>query len=99
MIRAEAPACLGDLPAPDAIFIGGGATHPGMIDTAWAALRPGGRLVINAVTIETQAVLFAAVAGLAGTLTRLGVERMDAVGHLHGFRPAMTVTQLAAIKP
>ena len=65
----------------------------------WAALRPGGRMVVNAVTIETEAVLLEARARLGGTLTRLAVERLDRIGSLHGFRPAMTVTQWAARKP
>jgi precorrin-6B C5,15-methyltransferase / cobalt-precorrin-6B C5,C15-methyltransferase len=99
MIEGVAPQCLAGLPAPDAVFIGGGAQQPGMIDSAWSALRPGGRMVVNAVTIETEAVLLAVVGRLGGTLARLGVERLDRIGSLRGFRPAMTVTQWAARKP
>jgi precorrin-6B C5,15-methyltransferase / cobalt-precorrin-6B C5,C15-methyltransferase len=84
---------------PDAVFLGGGAHLPGVIDTAWAALRPGGRMVANAVVIETEAALFAAWETFGGTLTRLSVERLDTIGRLHGFRPALTVTQWAATKP
>ena len=94
-----APAALADLPPPDAIFIGGGASRAGVLPAAWAALKPGGRLVINSVTIETEAVLFQAFAQFGGTLSRLSVERLDAVGRMHGFRPAMPVTQWSAIKP
>jgi precorrin-6B C5,15-methyltransferase / cobalt-precorrin-6B C5,C15-methyltransferase len=99
LVEGSAPDCLAGLPAPDAVFIGGGAQQPGMIETVWAALRPGGRMVVNAVTIETEAVLLDAVSRLGGTLTRLGVERRDRIGGLHGFRPALTVTQWAATKP
>jgi precorrin-6Y C5,15-methyltransferase (decarboxylating) len=99
VVTAAAPEGLRDLPVPDAVFLGGGAGRPGVLDAAWDALRPGGRLVANAVTIETEAVLIAAQARLGGSLTRIGVERLDRVGSLHGYRPAMTVTQFAAVKP
>jgi len=98
-IEAAAPAALANLPTPDAIFIGGGAQSPGIIDAAWSALRPGGRLVINSVTIETDSTLFAAHRRLGGTLSRIGVERLTDIGGLHGFRPAMTITQWTATKP
>jgi precorrin-6Y C5,15-methyltransferase (decarboxylating) len=98
-IEGAAPAALEGLPAPDAIFIGGGAQAPGMIDAAWSALRPGGRMVINSVTIETDIALFAANRRLGGTLSRIGVERLTDIGGMHGFRPAMTITQWTATKP
>lgn len=98
-IEGAAPASLKGLQAPDAVFIGGGAQGAGVIDTGWAALKPGGRMVINAVTIETEAVLIAAHARLGGTLSRIGVERLSPVGRMHGYRPAMTVTQWMAVKP
>ena len=66
---------------------GRGCASAGVIDTAWQALRPGGRMVANAVVIETEAALFAAREKFGGTLTRLSVERLDAIGSLHGFRP------------
>ncbi len=96
---AAAPAGLDGLPAPDAVFVGGGATVPGVLEACRAALRAGGRLVANAVTIETEAVLFDAHARHGGSLARLSVERLDAVGRMHGFRPAMTVTQYAWTAP
>jgi precorrin-6Y C5,15-methyltransferase (decarboxylating) len=99
VITGAAPAALVGLPSPDAVFIGGGAQENGVIDTAWQALKPGGRLVANSVTIETDAVLIGAQARLGGTLTRLSVERLDRIGTMHGYRPAMTVTQWSAVKP
>jgi precorrin-6Y C5,15-methyltransferase (decarboxylating) len=99
IVQARAPEGLADLPAPDAVFIGGGAREPGVIAQAWAALKSGGRMVVNSVTIETDAALFAARHTYGGTLTRLSVERLDTVGGLHAFRPAMTVTQWTAAKP
>jgi len=99
VVNAAAPDALAGLPAPDAVFLGGGAHRPGVIDAAWDALRPDGRLVANAVTVETEAALLAARARLGGTLLRLSVERLDAVGTMHVYRPAMPVTQWLAVKP
>ncbi len=99
VVEGRAPDACAGLPVPDAVFLGGAAHLPGVIDTAWQALRPGGRMVANAVVIETEQALFAAREKFGGTLTRLSVERLDAIGSLHGFRPALTVTQWAATKP
>ena len=99
LVKGHAPEALANLPTPDAIFIGGGATDAGVVDIAWTALRSGGRLVINAVTIETEAALFNLQRRHGGTLTRISVERLVNVGTMHGFRPAMSVTQWAAAKP
>ncbi len=96
---APAPGALIGLPPPDAVFIGGGAHEPGVIDAAWAALPPDGRLVANAVTIESEAALITARARHGGTLSRLSVERLDRIGGMHGYRPAITVTQWLATKP
>ncbi len=91
VIEAEAPAGLDDLPAPDAIFIGGGGAAPGLIELLWQRLRPGGRLVANAVTLETEAALLAAYQRWGGQLIRLGLERASPVGGVTGWRPAMPV--------
>jgi len=98
VVTGEAWVALDKLPAPDAIFIGGG-TDPALIDKAFAGLKQGGRIVVNAVTLDTEKAVFAAQAKLGGTLTRLSVERLDAVGCKQAFRPAMTVTQWSAVKP
>src|SRR3546814_17838475 len=57
IVAGEAPSALAGLEAPDAVFIGGGASNAGLIDACWSALRPGGRLVVNAVTLEGEAAL------------------------------------------
>ncbi len=98
IIEGAAPAALAGLPVPDAVFLGGGAEQPEVLAAAWAALRPGGRMVANAVTIQTEQVLLAARQRHGGTLRRISLERLDALGALHAFRPAMTVTQWAATK-
>ncbi|WP_319614043.1 precorrin-6y C5,15-methyltransferase (decarboxylating) subunit CbiE [Acidiphilium acidophilum] len=97
VVVGEAPGALAGLAVPDAVFIGGGAGDE-VIGVGWQALRAGGRMVVNAVTIETEAALFAAHRRFGGRLTRLGVERLDRVGRMHGFRPGMTVTQWRGVK-
>lgn len=99
VITGTAPAALAGLPQPDAVFVGGGAQEPGLLESAWSALKPGGRIVVNGVTVETEVVLIAARERWGGSLTRLSVERLDRLGSMHGFRPAMTVTQWTAVKP
>ncbi|MDR3437564.1 precorrin-6y C5,15-methyltransferase (decarboxylating) subunit CbiE [Telmatospirillum sp.] len=95
----KAPEALASLDgAPDAVFLGGGLSAPGVIETAWAALRPGGRLVANAVTSEAEALLLAWQPRIGGTLTRLSVSRLEPVGRFHTWHPAMPVTQFVAEK-
>ena len=99
LATGAAPDALAGLPQPDAVFIGGGAQDERVMRTAWTALHSGGRMVVNAVTIDTEAALFDACGRLGGSLTRLSVERLDKIGTRRSFRPAMTVTQWSATKP
>lgn len=99
VVAGTAPGALAGLPAPDAVFIGGGVSEPGVLATVLAALRGGGRCVANAVTLEGEAALLAAFAAHGGSLRRYGVERASPVGEMHGWRPAMTVIQWAWTKP
>jgi precorrin-6Y C5,15-methyltransferase (decarboxylating) len=99
LVRGKAPAALEELPEPDAVFVGGGFADAGVFEACWARLRPGGRLVVNAVTLETEARLLALFSEHGGSLKRIAVSRADPVGTLHGWRPAMPVTQWAATKP
>jgi precorrin-6Y C5,15-methyltransferase (decarboxylating) len=93
VVVGSAPQALEGLDPPSAIFIGGGGSEPGVLDAAIAALRPGGRLVANAVTLEFEALLLAQHAELGGSLTRLSVDRADAVGSMTAWRPAMPIMQ------
>jgi precorrin-6Y C5,15-methyltransferase (decarboxylating) len=88
-----APAVLGELPTPDAIFVGGGASDTGVLDAAARALRPNGRLVINAVTLETEALILGRHSVLGGELLRLGISRAERLGAKTAWRPALPVTQ------
>ena len=69
------------------------------MDAAIDALKPGGRLVANAVTLEMETVLLALYARLGGDLTRIAVSRAAPVGTMQGWRPAMPVTQWIWSKP
>ncbi|MEO0979925.1 MAG: precorrin-6Y C5,15-methyltransferase (decarboxylating) subunit CbiT, partial [Pseudomonadota bacterium] len=99
LINATAPEGLDGLARPDAIFIGGGLTVPGIIERSLEALSAGGRLVANAVTLESEAVLLAAFHKHGGSLKRLSVHRASPVGGLTGWRPLMPVTQWSLEKP
>jgi precorrin-6Y C5,15-methyltransferase (decarboxylating) len=92
VVEGRAPEALAGLPAPDAIFVGGGATTAELLDTCWAALRPGGRLVANAVTVESESVLADWFARVGGELVRMSVQRAEPVGRFSGWKPAMPVT-------
>lgn len=93
VVIGEAPGALEGLPVPDAVFVGGGASEAGVLEACVAAPRPGGRLVVNAVTLETQAVVLGLAARLGGELLTLGVARAAPVGGMTGWRPAMPVMQ------
>lgn len=99
IIVDKAPEALHALEQPHAIFIGGGGSDPGVLETAIDTLRPGGRIVVNAVTLELEALLLPVHAKLGGSLTRIAVSRADAVGSMTGWRPAMPITQWAWTKP
>ena len=92
VVLGKAPAALDELETPDAIFIGGGATAAGMVEACWNALAPGGRLVVNGVTLETEALIARWYGELGGDLIRLDVQRASPVGTMTGWRPAMPVT-------
>jgi precorrin-6Y C5,15-methyltransferase (decarboxylating) len=97
-MEGSAPEALADLAAPDAVFIGGGLTVPGLVERCWSALNPRGRLVANAVTVEGEARLIALRGELGGELTRIAVSRAEPVGPFTGWRALMPVTQLVAVK-
>ena len=99
LLKGEAPACLREADGPpDAVFVGGGLSQPDVIDAALAALRSGGRLVANAVTLEAQEILIAQHRQRGGELARISVARDSAVGGLTAMRPLMDVLQWALVK-
>ena len=98
VIEGTAPDALVGLDVPDAIFVGGGLTADGLFDRCWSALRPGGRMVANAVTVEGERMLLGWRDAVGGDLTRIAVSRAEPVGLFTGWRPLMPVTQWAAVK-
>jgi precorrin-6B C5,15-methyltransferase / cobalt-precorrin-6B C5,C15-methyltransferase len=103
IVVGTAPAALAGLPPPDAIFVGGGASDAGVLETVLTALPAGGRLVVNAATLQTEALLLARYGDLGGDLIRISIARADPVGtmtsSLHIWRPALPVTQWRWVKP
>ncbi|MBD2215239.1 precorrin-6y C5,15-methyltransferase (decarboxylating) subunit CbiE [Nostoc linckia FACHB-104] len=98
IIAGKAPNSLQDLPQPDAIFIGGGVTADGLFDICWSALKPGGRLVANVVTIEGEQTLFNWYEKVGGNFTRIAIQRAEPIGKFLGWRGMAPVTQWIAVK-
>lgn len=98
IVTADIADALPDLAPPDAVFLGGGLSTERVVEIIWQALKPGGRLVANAVTLEGEQVLADAYGTFGGALSRIAVSHAEPVGERTGWRPAMTVTQLSAIK-
>jgi precorrin-6B C5,15-methyltransferase / cobalt-precorrin-6B C5,C15-methyltransferase len=99
VVHGAAPAVLGELAAPDAIFIGGGASDPALLEACWRALSSRGTMVVNAVALETQALLLETYARLGGELCRIAIETAAPLGGMTTFRPALAVLQWRIEKP
>ena len=93
VVIGDAPAALDGLEAPDAVFIGGGLTAPGVLADCWDALDLGGRLVANAVTIEGEHALVAARSAYGGELARIEVAHAEPLGTFTGWRAQRPVVQ------
>ncbi|MGB3262868.1 MAG: precorrin-6y C5,15-methyltransferase (decarboxylating) subunit CbiE [Microcoleus sp.] len=98
IVAGDAPAALANLPQPNAIFIGGGVTVEALLETCWNALAEGGRLVVNAVTIESELTVLQWHSLHGGELIRIGIQRTGAIGSFVGWKPLATVTQWAVVK-
>lgn len=99
VVEGRAPEALRDLARPQKIFIGGGVTAPGVLDAALDALAPGGRLVANGVTLETQALLIARHGALGGDLISAQISRAERLGGFFALRPALPILQWTFDKP
>jgi precorrin-6B C5,15-methyltransferase / cobalt-precorrin-6B C5,C15-methyltransferase len=93
VVGGRAPGVLAGLPAPDAVFVGGGVTTAGLLEACWERLAPGGRLVAHAVTVESEAVLHAGQRAHGGQLTRSAISYLEPLGSFTTWRPALPVTQ------
>ncbi|MGA7326270.1 MAG: precorrin-6y C5,15-methyltransferase (decarboxylating) subunit CbiE [Rhodomicrobium sp.] len=99
IVEGQAPEILKGLDAPDAIFVGGGVSNSELMEAAWAALKPGGRIIANAVTLEGQSALLKCRTNWGGSLTRINIEREHQAGNFTTWKPAMPVLQWVASKP
>ena len=99
LIRGSAPQALTGLERPDAIFIGGGVTREGVLDACWAALKPGGRLIANAVTLQSEMTLMAWRDRHGGDLTRIHIAQAQPLGDFDTWRQALPITLLDVTKP
>ena len=97
VLHAAVPHALASLPRPDAIFVGGGVTQE-TLEQSWSALRLGGRLVVHAVTLDTEMIMIECWKRHGGELSRLSVERLEPIGRYRGWRPARAVVQWSAVK-
>lgn len=99
LVAGRAPEALAGLAAPDAIFIGGGVTIAGVLEQCWASLKPGGRLVANAVTLQSEAALVAWRERVGGELTRIALAQAQPLGAFDTWRSALPITLLEVRKP
>ncbi|MFJ4351805.1 precorrin-6y C5,15-methyltransferase (decarboxylating) subunit CbiE [Pseudomonas sp. NPDC089428] len=99
LIRGKAPEALAELERPDAIFIGGGVTREGVLPLCWERLRPGGRLVANAVTLQSELALAHFREQHGGELTRIHVAQAQPLGAFDTWRQALPITLLDVVKP
>ncbi|MGJ3261231.1 MAG: precorrin-6y C5,15-methyltransferase (decarboxylating) subunit CbiE [Rhodospirillales bacterium] len=101
IVEGDFPAVLDkNAPVPDVVFIGGGiAASPAVITAAVEALKPGGRIVANAVTLEAQGYLMSAARAIGGELVRIGIAQAASVGELTALKPAIDVLQWRSVKP
>ena len=87
-----------NLPAPNAIFIGGGVTVPEILENCWNALLPGGRMVVNVVTLEGEQRLYQWYEKVGGTFTRIAIQRAEPIGKFLGWKAMSPVTQWVGVK-
>jgi precorrin-6Y C5,15-methyltransferase (decarboxylating) len=101
IVQKRAPEAFEGLPPPDAVFIGGGLSDPGVFDAAWAALKPGGRMVANAVSLQSEARLIEYFQRHGGELVRLEVAKAGkaGTGGVFVWRPAAPIIQWRARRP
>ena len=97
VVTAVAEEILAELPQPDAVFIGGGATWQ-LLSRCWEALPEGGRIVVHSITQETEMIMAHCWRDHGGELTRISVEHLEPIGRYSGWHPARPVVQWSAVK-
>jgi precorrin-6B C5,15-methyltransferase / cobalt-precorrin-6B C5,C15-methyltransferase len=94
----KAPLVLASLRPPDTVFIGGGLTVPEVFETCWRSLKPGGRLVTNGVTVETEQRILALQQIHGGSLTRIAIQQAEPIGKFLGWKALAPITQWSVVK-
>lgn len=92
VVTGTAPEALQDLPAPDVVFVGGGLSEP-LLDWLTTHLAFGTRIVANAVTLETEALLSLAHARHGGDLLRIELSSAAPLGPKRGWKAAYPIVQ------
>ncbi|CDN15126.1 MAG: bifunctional cobalt-precorrin-7 (C(5))-methyltransferase/cobalt-precorrin-6B (C(15))-methyltransferase [Richelia sp.] len=98
IISGKAPEILDNLPTPDVIFIGGGVTNEGLLETCWQTLPTSGRLVTNVVTVEGEMKIFDWYKKFGGNLTRVAIQRAETIGNFWGWKAMVPITQWVVVK-
>ena len=78
--------------APVRFFIGGGASEP-LLTAVWDLIPPGTRLVMNAVTLETEALVLNLSARHGGHLLKVELSEPTAIGRKRGWKAALPILQ------
>lgn len=97
VIQGSAPEALADLPAPDAVFVGGGASDA-LLTVLWARIPQGCRLVAHAVTLETESLLIDWQARVGGELMRVEIAHAAPLGRMRGWVPSRPVLQWSVVR-
>lgn len=85
LVEGLAPAALSDLPAPDAVFIGGSKGSLAAIVDAALDKNPDARICVSAIALETLSAAVTALTAKGRTVqvSQIAVSRAKAVGGLH----------------
>lgn len=92
IVQGRVPEALADSPAPDAIFVGGGLSAE-LLETLKAEFQPGTRAVINAVTLEAEALLAQWQAEEGGEMLRFELAQATPLGTRRGWKSAYPLVQ------
>ena len=87
---------LASLPTPHAIFVGGGF-DAALFGGLQSAAPTGCRLVVNAVTLETESALLQLHAQHGGTLLRIELAQAAPLGRMRGWQPSRAVVQWSVV--
>ena len=97
VVEGSAPAVLAGLPTPHAVFVGGG-NDQSLFDALWTMIPTGARVVANAVTLETEALLLAEQGKHGGELMRIEIAQAAPLGSMRGWVPSRPLLQWSVVR-